>query len=112
MRCENTEERGIRMNDKPMKTAEEAEGFGIKGIDLLNRMTGVCYPKALVCDDNTLGQILKEYAEDLGFQPEDSKYLFKNKRTGDATSDSSETVAGLKLQTGDILVISDNAHII
>ena len=56
------------MNDKPMKTAEEAEGFGIKGIDLLNRMTGVCYPKALVCDDNTLGQILKEYAEDLGFQ--------------------------------------------
>ena len=99
------------MNEKQIETAlEEVEGAF--EIDLLNKVTGVNYPKAAVYGDNTLGQILEEYAEDIGVNPRDSKILFENKRTGASTSDSSETVAGLKLQTGDILVISENAHII
>ena len=53
------------MNDKPIETAlEEAEG--VMEIDLLNKVTGVNYPKAAVYGDNTLGQILEEYAEDIG----------------------------------------------
>ena len=66
------------MNDKPIETAlEEAEG--VMEIDLLNKVTGVNYPKAAVYGDNTLGQILEEYAEDIGVNPRDSKILFENK---------------------------------
>ena len=47
------------MNEKPIETAlEEVEGAF--EIDLLNKVTGVNYPKAAVYGDNTLGQILEE----------------------------------------------------
>ena len=98
------------MNEKPIETAlEEVEGAF--EIDLLNKVTGVNYPKAAVYGDNTLGQILEEYAEDIGVNPRDSKILFENKRTGASTSDSSETVTGLGLQAGEVLAISDNAGV-
>ena len=80
-------------------------------IDLLNKVTGTTYPQAAVYGTNTLGQVLKEYALDIGVNPDDNKILFENKRTGASTSDTNETVAGLDLQEGDVLAISDNAGV-
>ena len=80
-------------------------------IDLLNKVTGTSYPQAAVYGTNTLGQVLGEYAADIGVNPNDSKILFENKRTGASTSDTNETIAGLGLQGGDVLAISDNAGV-
>lgn len=80
-------------------------------IDLLNKVTGTTYPQAAVYGTNTLGQVLQEYAVDIGVNPHDSKILFENKRTGASTSDTNETVGGLDLQEGDVLAISDNAGV-
>ena len=80
-------------------------------IDLLNKATGTTYSQAAVYATNTLGQILQEYAVDIGVNPYDSKILFENKRTGASTSDTNEIVGGLGLQEGDVLVISDNAGV-
>ena len=80
-------------------------------IDLLNKVTGTTYPQAAVYGTNTLGQVLQEYAVDIGVNPHDSKILFENKRTGASTSDTNETVEGLDLQEGDVLAISDNAGV-
>ena len=80
-------------------------------IDLLNKVTGTTYPQAAVYGTNTLGQVLREYAVDIGVNPNDSKILFENKRTGASSSDTNETVAGLGLQEGDVLAISDNAGV-
>lgn len=80
-------------------------------IDLLNKVTGTTYPKAAVYGTNTLGQIVQEYCVDIGVNPNDSKILFENKRTGTSTSDINETVEGLDLQEGDVLAISDNAGV-
>lgn len=80
-------------------------------IDLLNKVTGTTYPQAAVYGTNTLGQVLEEYAVDIGVNPKDSKILFENKRTGSSTSDTNETVDGLDLQGGDVLAISDNAGV-
>ena len=51
-------------------------------IDLLNKVTGTTYPQAAVYGTNTLGQVLQEYSVDIGVNPNDSKILFENKRTG------------------------------
>ncbi len=80
-------------------------------IDILNKNTGTSYPKAPVFGANTLGQVLDEYAVDIGVNPDDSKIIFTNKRTGASTSDSDETVEGLGLRDGDVLAISDNAGV-
>ena len=80
-------------------------------IDLLNKVTGTTYPQAAVYGANTLGQVLQEYAADIGVNPHDSKILLENKRTGASTSDTNETVGGLGLQEGDVLAISDNAGV-
>lgn len=80
-------------------------------IDLLNKVTGATYAQAAVYGTNTLGQVLQEYAVDIGVNPHDSKILFENKRTGASTSDTNETVEGLGLQEGDVLAISDNAGV-
>lgn len=80
-------------------------------IDLLNKVTGTTYPQAAVYGANTLGQVLQEYAVDIGVNPHDSKILFENKRTGASTSDTNETVEALDLQEGDVLSISDNAGV-
>ncbi len=79
--------------------------------ELLNKVTGVNYPQAAVYGNNTLGQVLEEYATDIGVNPRDSKILFENKRTGRSTSDTTETVAGLELEAGDVLAISENAGV-
>ncbi len=90
---------------------ELAEAESSFEIDLLNKVTGVNYPQAAVYGNNTLGQVLEEYAADIGVNPRDSKILFENKRTGRSTSDTTETVAGLELEAGDVLAISDNAGV-
>lgn len=78
-------------------------------IDLINKVTGTTYPQAAVRSKNTLGQILNEYAEDLGVNKKD--IVFENKRTGKTTSDSNETVEGLGLQAGDVLAIADSCRV-
>ena len=80
-------------------------------IDLLNKVTGCSYPHAEVYGANTLGQVLKEYAVDIGIDAHDAKVLFECKRTGASTSDLNETVEGLGLREGDVLAISDNAGV-
>ena len=97
----------LAISDNAGVAAEDS----IMEIDILNRVTGTNYPKAPVYGDNTLGQVLQEYAIDIGVNPDDSKILFENKRTGDSTSDKNETVSGLSLQTGDVLAVSDNAGV-
>lgn len=84
---------------------------GTINIDLSNKGTGTTYSQATVLGINTLGQILNEYALDLGLNPKDPKVIFENKRTGVATSDSQETVEGLGLQDGDVLAIVDNGGV-
>lgn len=88
--------------------AADEEAFDIV---LLNKATGTTYPRAVVYSVNTLGQVIKEYAADIGVNPNDSKILFENKRTGASTSDTNETVGGLQLQAGDVLAICDNAGV-
>ena len=80
-------------------------------ISLLNKVTGATFPQVAVYGSNTLGQVLEEYAYDIGVNPNDSKILFENKRTGASTSDSTETIEGLGLQDSDVLAISDNAGV-
>ena len=63
-------------------------------IELLNKVTNAGYPRAEVYPNNTLGQILVEYAVDLGVDPDDSKVNFENKRTGETTPKRDMTVAG------------------
>lgn len=60
---------------------------------------------------NTLGQVLQEYAADIGVNPKDSKIIFENKRTGRSTSDTKETVEGFDLCEGDVLAVEDNAGV-
>ena len=60
-------------------------------IELLNKVTNAGYPRAEVYPNNTLGQILVEYAVDLGVDPDDSKEF--------------------GLQAGDVLVVYDNAGV-
>lgn len=98
------------MTNYPIDEALTAKEGTIE-IDLLNKVTGTTYPKAAVYGNNTLGQIVQEYAVDIGVNPNDSKILFENKRTGASTSDTNETVDGLGLQEGDVLAISDNAGV-
>lgn len=79
-------------------------------IDLLNSVTGTPFPEVPVYKSNTLGQVIKEYHEDLGINP-DAKLQFRNKRTGMDTKDSNETVQGLGLEEGDVLAICDDGNV-
>ncbi len=83
------------------------ENEAIIEIDLVNRNTGATYPLARVYGENTLGQILDEYAEDIGVNKDYRFVSFENKRTGYATRDRNETVERCGLKQGDLLVISD-----
>ncbi len=73
-------------------------------IDLVNKWTGMRYPRAGVLSENTMGQILEEYAEDLDVDPKDYRILFENRRTRESTLDSNMAVEGLELREGDALV--------
>lgn len=79
-------------------------------VDLINKATGATYAGAGVYGTNTLAQVLEEYAGDIGIDPS-GKVIFINKRTNDCTSDSAATVAALGLQDGDVLSITDDAHV-
>ena len=78
-------------------------------IDLLNKVTGTTYPQAAVYGTNTLGQVLQEYAVDIGVNPNDSKILFENKRTGTSTNTMNATIKDLELQKGDTLFVYEYA---
>ena len=92
--------------DAALNAAEE-----IIEIDLLNKEAGTTYARAAVYGVNTLNQVLKEYAKDIGVNFEARKIIFENKRTGVSTSDGNETVEGLGLQNGDVLAISDDNNV-
>lgn len=96
--------------NEPINAALEQNENTIN-IDLLNKAKGTTYPQAAVFETNTLGQILEEYAVDIGINQNSSKFIFTNKRTGAQTSDAGETVKGLGLQKGDVLVIADDGGV-
>ena len=81
---------------------------GIIEITLLNKPTGVTFPKVPVYGTNTLDQVIKEYAGDIGISLKSSKLIFENKRTGAQTSDSNALIESLELQNGDVLAVSDD----
>lgn len=89
--------------DEALATSEKAFE-----IDLMNKYTSAAYARASVFADNTLLQIISEYADDIGVNPKSSKLIFENKRTGVSTTDTSEKVHGLGLQQGDVLAITDD----
>ena len=92
--------------DDALNAAEE-----ILEIDLYNKAAGTTYARAAVYGVNTLNQVLKEYAKDIGVNFETRKIIFETKRTGVSTSDGNETVEGLGLQNGDVLAISDDSNV-
>ena len=62
-------------------------------------------------DTSIIGQVLQEYAVDIGVNPHNSKILFENKLTDASTNDTNETIEGLDLQKSDVLVSNDNASV-
>lgn len=80
-------------------------------IDLVNKQTGATYARANVLEDNTMTQILGEYADDIGVNPKSSKLIFENKRTGVSTSNAAETVQAMGLKQGDVLAITDDGGV-
>ena len=68
-------------------------------IDLLNKVTGTTYPQAAVFGTNTLGQVLQEYAVDIGVNPNDSKILFENKPKPEPEKDPDEPDEGKEPDT-------------
>lgn len=104
------EKENVIMTNNPIeKDLTAAEGKF--EIELLNKVTNAGYPRAEVYPNNTLGQILVEYAVDLGVDPDDNKVNFENKRTGETTPKRDMTVAEFGLQAGDVLVVYDNAGV-
>lgn len=79
-------------------------------IDLLNSVSGTPFTDVPVFRENTLQQIVDQYHDDIGINP-NAKLQFKNKRTGRDTKDSSETVEGLGLENGDVLAICDDGNV-
>lgn len=102
----NYKKEELFMTNNPINDALAANE-GAFEIDLLNKITGTTYPQVAVYGGNTLGQVLKEYAVDIGINPNVSKIIFENKRTAASTNDTNETVGGLGLQEDDVLAISD-----
>mgnify|MGYP007064544974 CR=1 FL=1 len=80
-------------------------------IELLNKVTNAGYPRAEVYPNNTLGQILVEYAVDLGVDPDDSKVNSRTSAPAETTPSATMTVAEFGLQAGDVLVVYDNAGV-
>lgn len=111
-------------------TAETIEGLGLQAgdvlaisddghvaadeeafeIDLLNKVTGITYPRAAVYGANTLGQILQEYGADLSVDLNYGLFFFENKRSGEATDDTNKMVEDLGLHEGDVLVIAESCR--
>ncbi len=82
----------------------------IMKLNLMNKQTGESYSNASVLEENTIEQILKEYAADIGVDPQRHNLLFSNNRTGHETSNRKAAVRDLDLKDGDVLVIlQDNA---
>ena len=93
----------------------EAEGINesdeIIEISIANKVTGATYPMVRAYGYNTLGQVLEEYAEDIGVNPNDQRCSFANKRTQKQTSDRNATVEALGLCNGDVLEIVDDVTV-
>lgn len=95
------------MNNYPIGEALNAAEGTIE-IDLVNKQSGATYTHAPVLATNTMEQVLKEYAADIGINPKKNKILFANKRTGRETSDRGATVEEMELEPGDVLSIADD----
>lgn len=96
------------MTNNLIETNMDAEEVTFE-IDLINQVTGTTYPQTTVYGTNTLGQILNEYADDIGIRKE-YKVLFENKRIEKTTYDRNETVEGLGLHDGDVLSVRDDCY--
>ena len=92
--------------DNYLNDAEE-----IVEVSITSQVSGATYPKARAYKNNTLGQVLEGYAEDIGVSPADDKILFINKRTQKSTSDKNMTIEAFDLCNGDVLVLGDDAKV-
>ena len=97
---------GISEEDESMDYSEE-----IIEISITNKATGATYPMVRVYGDNTLGQVLEEYAEDIAINPHEKRIVFTNKRTNKSTSDKNMTIAGFGLCSGDVLTACDDSTV-
>lgn len=97
----------LSVSDDSIVAGEEE----IISIDLVNKISGTTCAQVAVYGSNTLAQVLKAYAGDIGIVANDRKIIFENKRTGEATSDLEQTIDGLGLVDGDVLAIADNAGV-
>lgn len=90
----------------------EEAGFGaeenIITINILNKATGALYKDAAVRPNNTLGQILEEYGQDVGVNLK-KKVQFTNKRTSETTVNGDLLVRDFDLQEGDALALLDDS---
>ena len=80
-------------------------------INLINKASGVYFPGVPVFEGNTLGQILEEYAEDLGIDLHAGKYIFENRTTGFSTADTRVTVREFGLMNCGELVLLDEGGV-
>ena len=76
-------------------------------INVTHKLKGTTYPKVIVFGSNTLDQILKEYAGDIGINPNAHWIKFENKRTVVQTSDKTMTITEFGLIGGDHLLFID-----
>ena len=98
------------MDNYPINEALEA-AESIFEIDLVNKLTGATYADAPVTAENTLEQILQQYAADIGINLRASNIQFVNKRTGQETSFLECTVKELGLKAGDVMAVCDDGKV-
>ena len=87
------------------------ENDGAFEIDVTNKLSGVFVDgKVRVLPENTLGQILQNYADDIGVE-KSKAVIFENKRTNKETTDRTMTVSKFELRNGDVLSMNDDGSV-
>ena len=77
-------------------------------IHLLNQSNSQRKENVTVKLDEALGEVLKQHGYDVGINP-NGPAQFRNKETGDATSEADMTVNELGLKDGSILAMTGDA---
>ena len=98
------------MNNNEITNALENEERKIT-IILFNKVTGTTLPDVDCYPENTLKQLFDEYYENLGVDKSSSKINYRNKRTGELTTDGSMSVKAFHLEEGDTLMITDDSTV-
>lgn len=88
---------------------EALEAMECDFVIILENMETGSNVKAPVFAENTMEQLVQEYASKIGLNAKAGRFKFMNKRTGEeASAGLSTSVAQLGLQNGDVLSICDD----